>query len=83
MSAIDNIPKEQSTEFTGFKVYDAESGDLVNAEDVFPDEAVTYGFFLSEDGELCVDGICGGEMFEVPKQGKYIIQFADGKYMRW
>lgn len=83
MSAIDNIPKEQFTEFAGFTVYDAENGDPVDEEDVFPDEAVLKGFFLSEDGELLIDGVCGGEMFDVPKDGKYIVQFADGKYMRW
>lgn len=83
MSAIDNIPKEQFTEFHVFTVYDAVTGDPVSEEDVFPDEAVLKGFFLSEDGELLIDGVCGGEMFAVPREGKYLIQFADGRYMRW
>ena len=83
MSAIDNIPKEQFTEFHGFTVCSVKTGDLVSEEDVFPDEAVLKGFFLSEDGELFVDGACGGEMFAVPREGKYLIQFADGRYMRW
>lgn len=84
MSAIGIIPSDKFIdEWCGFTVYDAESGDPVNAEDIFPDEAVSDGFFLSEDGELLIDGVCGGEMFDVPKDGKYIVQFADGKYMRW
>lgn len=69
--------------FPGFTVYDAETGERVYADGVIEDEAVIDGFWLSEDGELFVDGVCGGEIFDVPKEGKYVISFRDGTYMRW
>lgn len=69
MGAVDNIPKEQFTEFHGFTVYDAETGNPVD-----------YDFLIDTDGSLCCMTNAG--VIEMEK-GYFIIQFADGKYMRW
>ena len=63
------IPKDQLTEFYGFTVYDAESG-----------EPVDYDFLIDTDGKLCCMTNAG--VIDMEK-GNFIIQFADGKYMRW
>ena len=91
MSVLNNIPKDQLKEFTGFTVYDAETGD----------KAKSYGrdgdddFMLDQDGGLFQilcdyvdsrdDGndFLGRQVIEVKKEGKYIIQFGDGSYMEY
>lgn len=72
------IPQDQLTEFTGFTVYDAKSGEPAPLE-------YEELFVLDEDGLLLkIYPSSDKYMYEdVPKEGKYLIQFADGKYMRW
>jgi hypothetical protein len=69
MSAIDMISKEKFTEFLGFSVYDINTGNPVD-----------YDFLIDTDGKLCCMTTAG--VIEMEK-GNFIIQFADGKYMRW
>ncbi len=76
------IDLKKLPEFPGFTVYDAETGDPIDAEKELPNEAITGCLFLGEDGELLVDGICGSEMMALPK-GKYIIQLGTGEMYRW
>lgn len=72
------IPKDQLKEFNGFTVYDAESGDPVTLgyEEFFvlDEDGLLFKIYPSSDKYLYED---------VPKEGKYLIQFADGKYLRW
>lgn len=72
------IPKDQLTEFHGFTVYDAESGDPVTLgyEEFFvlDEDGLLFKIYPSSDKYLYED---------VPKDGKYIIQFADGSYMEY
>lgn len=77
MANLENS-KNQLTEFYGFTVYDAESGEPVplGYEEFFvlDEDGLLFKIYPSSDKYLYED---------VPKDGKYIIQFADGKYMRW
>lgn len=72
------IPKDQLTKFPGFTVYDAESGEPVplGYEEFFvlDEDGLLFKIYPSSDKYMYED---------VPKDGKYIIRFADGKYMRW
>ena len=80
------IPKDQLTEFYGFTVYDADSGEPCGGDD---------DFMLNQNGSLYkitdgywepnIDGekVPCAEVEYVPKTGKYLIQFADGMFMRW
>ena len=90
MSAIDMISKEKFTEFTGFAVYDAESGEPVTPVEYFrsyyddedmyvPDD---YYFAISYDGTLVVCMPWEG-VNKVNKEGKYLIQFCNGMYVRY
>lgn len=79
MINFDKLP-----EFRGFTVYDAKTGDpLTDIPNIpeFKTEAVYGDLFLTEEGDLVVDGVCGGEMFSLPK-GKYIIQIGTEMY-KW
>lgn len=70
----------------GFTVYDAENGGIVCA--TYDDGGDS--FMLAQDGTLFVidDAFwigkkLGREVREVPKEGRYIIQFDDESYMRY
>ena len=65
-------PKMMIDEWSGFTVYDAETGEPIDGTFVF--DADGYLFEVYDDDEL----------YEAEKEGKYIIQFADtGKFLRW
>lgn len=79
MQAIDLIPQDQFIdEWCGFTVYDAETGERLDWETDF--------YCLDNDGDLInlimIENGCYSDAV-VPKEGKYIIQFATGEYMRW
>jgi hypothetical protein len=81
------ISKEQLTEFNGFTVYDAVTGDPIEPKDISNHFERLDSFVLDMDGVLWVSPYAADDwktgLIEVKKEGKYIIQFADGKYMRW
>jgi len=85
-----NIKQEDMTEWDGFDVYDAETG-----ENLFPSQVaeislpedittkhLTTDFCLTWDGYLLLLRE-DGRTVTVPKEGKYLIQINGGKYMRW
>ena len=85
-----NLKPEQLTEWDGFDVYDAETGENLLpsqvAEISLPGDIITKhlatDFCLTWDGYLLLlreDGIT----ITVPKEGKYLIQINGEKYMRW
>ena len=85
-----NLKPEQLTEWNGFDVYDAETGENLLpsqvAEISLPGDIITKhlatDFCLTWDGYLLLlreDGIT----ITVPKEGKYLIQINGEKYMRW
>jgi len=85
-----NLKPEQLTEWNGFDVYDAETGENLLpsqvAEISLPGDIITKNlatdFCLTWDGYLLLlreDGIT----VTVPKEGKYLIQINGEKYMRW
>ena len=85
-----NLKPEQLTEWNGFDVYDAETGENLLpsqvAEISLPGDIITKNlamdFCLTWDGYLLLlreDGIT----ITVPKEGKYLIQINGEKYMRW
>ena len=63
--------------------FDAETGEPVDVFtiDEFKTEAITGDLFISEDGKLFVDGVCGSEMFPLPKD-RFIIQIGTKLY-KW
>lgn len=85
-----NLKPEQLTEWNGFDVYDAETGENLLpsqvAEKSFPDDRflsiIANGFCLTWEGHLYLteDGSRGTR---IPKEGKYLIQINGEKYMRW
>lgn len=85
-----NIKPEDLIEWTGFDVYDAESGYILFpnqvAEKSLPEDMVTKhlatDFCLTWDGYLLLLRE-DGRTVTVPKEGKYLIQINGGKYMRW
>ena len=80
------IADEQMKEFTGFTVYDASTGDPVEAVELADYKSRNGWFAFTESGNLVAfrfDSWWDLEGETVPKEGKYIIQFGDGKYMRW
>lgn len=79
-----------------FTVYDAETGDPIEPHDgmsIYHGELllkVPFSslqetiFALDEDGTLCVvPKEQAHQAYRVSKEGKYIIQFTDGRYMRY
>lgn len=88
MKAIDLIPKDKFIdEWCGFTVYDAGTGDPVEPKDIYEYFDPIDVFVLDANGTLYVSPWDAEDwrtgLIEVKKEGKYIIQFADGKYMRW
>ena len=85
-----NLKPERLTEWNGFDVYDAETG-----ENLFPNQVawkslrgdiitkhLATDFCLTWDGYLLLlreDSIT----VTVPKEAKYLIQINGEKYMRW
>lgn len=66
-------------EFSGFTVYDAETGWPVEPEGM-------SCFAFDENGSLIRfwhDEWNDAEFLVVPKEGKYVVQFGDGKTLRW
>lgn len=78
------------TEWDGFDVYDAETGENLSpsevAEKTFPGHRyfslMAAGFLLTWEGLLFLS-IEDGRHAYIPKEEKYLLQFSDGKYMRW
>lgn len=85
-----NLKPEQLTEWSGFDVYDVETGENLLpsqvAEKSFPeDKAVALladGFCLTWEGYLLLLKDNSGTVY-VPHEGKYLIQINGEKYMRW
>ena len=80
------IPDKAEVKDFGFTVYDAETGDSVTT--TFPDNIPGFVFWvIAENGCLYKLWMQSGsrvmrfDYFE--KEGKYIIQFSDGRYMRY
>ena len=68
------IPDGQEVTDFGFTVYDAKTGNKIQKEGNL--------FLLSEKGGLYeADLHYGGR--NIKEEGKYIIQFSDGRYMRY
>lgn len=65
------IPEGQEVKDFGFTVYDAETGNPINGD-----------FAITHNGDLIVY-LNRMAMHVSVEKGKYIIQFADGKYMRY
>lgn len=77
------ISSDQMKDFYGFTVYDAVTGDPVDASTIL--KGCSY-FALDDDGMLVaisVDKWRDADVMHVAKEGRYLIQFADGYYMRW
>lgn len=76
--SFDNLPK-----IPPFKIYDIETGNEVDVSAIeeLQNEAITGDLFISEDGELLADGICGGEMIALPRD-RYIVQIGSNLY-KW
>lgn len=88
MSAIDLIsPDKFIDEWCGFTVYDAETGNPVEPKDISEHFDPVDAFVLDTYGVLWVSPWDAEDwrtgLIEVPREGKYLIQFADGRYMRW
>ena len=85
-----NIKQEDMTEWDGFDVYDAETGDILSpgevAEKTFHEDRyfclMADGFLLTWEGFLYLS-LDDGRHAYIPKEGKYLIQINDEKYMRW
>lgn len=95
MKAIDLLPKDEFIdEWCGFTVYDAETGDPVINPFYHPliegfgydDYNGNSEFALTNNGQLIFLYMHSDRYIEandVEKKGLFLIQFADGKYMRW
>ena len=78
------------TEWDGFDVYDAETGENLCPYEVakmsFPEDKVAISlageFSLSWDGMLYLM-LDDGRYMSVPHNGKYLIQINGEKFMRW
>lgn len=80
-----SIPDEQMTEYTGFTVYNAETGEPVEAADMVRFSIKGAQWILRDSGELAVlycDTWEDIAVDTVPRQGKYLIQFGTGEYVR-
>ncbi len=91
------IDVNKLTEFPGFTVYDAETGERVEPHDgmsiycrdlLLKNPISLSGremiFALDEDGALCIvskEQAC--QAYRVSKEGKYIIQLGNGDYYKW
>ena len=81
-----NISDEQLTDYTGFTVYDAETGEPVEASEMVRFAVKAALWILKDSGELAIvycDTWEDVNVDTIPKRGKYLIQFGSGKYMRW
>ncbi len=78
MIEIDKLPKIPS-----FAVYDIETGDPVDVFtiDELKTEAITGDLYISGNGDLLADGVCGSEMFSLPKD-RFIVQIGTKLY-KW
>lgn len=86
------IPDGQEVKGFGYTVYHADTGCLAKPTDIKLSSGNTLfddldEFILDSNGNLCVCPY-DAEMWrtgsiDVKKEGKYIIQFADGRYMRY
>lgn len=64
--------------FPGFSVYDAETGEKVKLG--------KHEFFVLDEDGLLLKSYPNNADFtfdDVPKEGKYVISFRDGTYIRW
>ena len=85
-----NLKPEQLTEWNGFDVYDAETGEILLPSQVarrsFPDDkylrSIVNGFCLTWEGHLFLTKNDSGVVY-IPKDNKYIIQINCEKYVRW
>lgn len=85
-----NIKPEDLIEWSGFDVYDAETGDNLSpsevAEKTFHEDRyfslMADGFLLTWEGFLYLNLEDGRNVY-IPKEEKYLIQINGGKYMRW
>ena len=80
------IPDESEVKDFGFTVYDAETGDPVTT--IFPGNILGFAcWVIAENGYLYKLWMQSGSRvmrFDyIEKEGKYIIQFSDGRYMRY
>ena len=74
----DLTPDEIISYFPGFTVYDAETGEKASlGKDEF--------FAFDEDGLLfkIYPNNADFTFDDIPKEGKYVISFRNGTYMRW
>lgn len=80
MIDYDNLP-----EFPGFTVYDKETGDEINHEEIAKElgchPVLADEMAITEDGFMYFTDSTGN-WYSVPKDGKYIIQI-NGEYYRW
>ena len=80
-------PEQILADWPGFTVYDAETGEPVEAADVAMIPCADGYFAMDENGELIaviVDSWHDTEAVVIPKEGRYLIQFADScKYLAW
>ena len=87
---MENLKAEQLTEWNGFDVYDAETGEYLHpfevAEKSFPSDKGLFelacGFCLTWEGFLYMM-IDGASPVYIPRENKYLVQINGEKYMRW
>ena len=73
-------------EETGFNVVDAVTGKLVDAIDAIQWAACWATFALSEEGQLLViysDSWYEHETEYIPREGRYMIRFVNGREVSW
>ena len=78
MKLVEFEKDEVKRYFPGFTVYDGKTGEKVQLDE--------YEFFvLDEDGLLLKLYPNNADLTfdDVQKEGKYVISFRDGTYMRW
>lgn len=84
------LKPEDLTEWDGFEVYDAETGERMCPSEVAEREIpgdrrlllIVDGFCLTWDGFLYLTCEDGNTVY-VPRLGKYLIQINGEKYVRW
>ena len=85
-----NLNPDELIEWDGFDVYDAETGEKLYPEEVAERECedksvykhIADGFALDWEGCFFFTTITGEKRY-IPAREHYIIQFPDGKFMRW
>lgn len=84
------LKPEDLTEWDGFDVYSAKTGERMSpselAEREFPQDPrlsqIVDGFCLTWEGFLVLTQE-DGRIVYVPRLGRYLIQINGGKYVRW